>query len=298
MERWRWLPRDLGKAHVVLNIPNFTLKVFNNSATVWETKVVVGKPDTPTPIFSDMIKYITVNPIWNVPPSIVYNEYLPLLYRDPTALSRMGIKVTQNNDGSLHMFQPPGDGNALGRIRFNFPNKFLVYQHDTPDKHLFSRDTRAYSHGCMRVENPLKYGEILLSIVLPKEGYTEARLRSMYANEEKEIPFPTPIPVHITYQTAFVDDAGTLIIREDIYGHDERTLAPLKEERRVADMPMDRRGELQASYARPPVNLPYGVITEGSSRYASSDGGSFFEMLFGGRPRPRAPMSRERFYGR
>ncbi len=300
MERWRWLPRDLGKAHVVLNIPNFTLKVFNNGATVWETKVVVGKPDTATPILSETMKYITVNPTWNVPPSIVYNEYLPALQQDPTALTKIGVKVTQNEDGSLHMFQPPGDGNALGRIRFNFPNKFLVYQHDTPDKHLFARDTRAYSHGCMRVQDPLKYGEVLLSIVLPKEGYTQERLRSMYGNEEKEIPFPVHIPVHITYQTAFVDDAGKLIIREDIYGRDARTLAPLKDDRQNADVPMDRRGELQASYARPPVNLPYGVVTEGSSsRYAYSDGGNFFEMLFGGgRPRPPAPVNNRRNYGR
>ena len=301
MERWRWLPRDLGKAHVVLNIPNFTLKVVNNGATVWETKVVVGKPDTPTPILSETMKYITVNPTWNVPPSIVYNEYLPVLYQDPSAIARLGLKVTQNEDGSVHMYQPPGDGNALGRIRFNFPNKFLVYQHDTPDKHLFARDTRAYSHGCMRVQDPLKYGEVLLSIVLPKEGYTQDRLRSMYGNEEREIPFPTHIPVHITYQTAFVDDAGKLILREDIYGRDAKTLAPLKDDRRNADVPMDRRGELQASYARPPVSLPYGVVTEGSSsRYAYSDGGSFFEMLFGGgrpRPAPPAPINRSRYQG-
>ncbi|MEX0752440.1 MAG: L,D-transpeptidase family protein [Xanthobacteraceae bacterium] len=296
MERWRWMPRDLGKTYVMLNIPSFTLKVVNNGTTVWTTKVVVGKPDTPTPILTETMKFITVNPTWNVPPSIVYNEYLPALYQDPTVLARMGIKVTQNEDGSVHMYQPPGDANALGRIRFNFPNKFLVYQHDTPDKHLFERDTRAYSHGCMRVQDPLKYGEVLLSIVLPNEGYTQDRLRSMYADTEKEIPFPTPIPVHITYQTAFVDDSGKLILRDDIYGRDARTLAPLKEERQVADVPMDRRGELQASYARPSVQLPYGVDLENSRYASSSDGLSFFEMLFGGgRPQPPAFVGRRRY---
>jgi murein L,D-transpeptidase YcbB/YkuD len=284
LERWRWVPHELGKTHVVLNIPNFTLKVFNDGNKVWETRVVVGKPDTPTPILTETMKYITVNPTWNVPPSIVYNEYLPVLQQDPSALARMGLKVVQNNDGSIHIYQPPGDGNALGRIRFNFPNKFLVYQHDTPDKHLFSRDMRAYSHGCMRVQDPIKYGEVLLSIARPRDGYTVDRLRKMFGPEEREITLPTPIPVHITYQTAFVDESGKLVIRDDIYHRDSKTLAVLKgEDRNIADVPMDRRAEQQASYTRPPTRLPYGVATEGSSRYASrSEGGNFFESLFGG----------------
>jgi L,D-transpeptidase YcbB len=305
MERWRWMPRDLGKAHVVLNIPTFNLKVVKDGKQIWETRVVVGKADTATPILSETMKYITVNPTWNVPPSIVYGEYLPVLQQDPGALSRIGIRVVQNNDGSLHMYQPPGDGNALGRIRFNFPNKFLVYQHDTPDKHLFSRDRRAFSHGCMRVQDPLKYGEVLLSIALPNQGYTVDKLRSMYGPEEREIKFPTPIPVHITYQTALVDESGKLVLREDIYGRDARTLAVLKgEDRQIADVPMDRRAEQQASYQRPSVTLPYGVVTEGyNPRYAyRSDGGNFFEMLFGGPryyqqqpPRPAGQVERRRY---
>ena len=220
MERWRWLPRDLGKAHVVLNIPDFTLRVYNNGAPVWTTRVVVGKPGTPTPLLSETMKYITVNPTWNVPPSIVYNEYLPALQQDPTVLKRMGLNLVQNRDGSVHISQPPGEANALGRIRFNFPNKFLVYQHDTPDKHLFAQTKRAYSHGCMRVQDPTKYAEVLLAIALPKEGYTREKIKSMYGRSEIDIRFPTPIPVHITYQTAFVDDAGQLQIREDLYGRD------------------------------------------------------------------------------
>ena len=296
MERWRWAPHDLGKAHVVLNVPSFTLKVFNDGKQIWETRVVVGKPETPTPILTETMKYITVNPTWNVPPSIIYNEYLPALQQDPSAMSRMGIRVVQNNDGSIRMYQPPGDGNALGRIRFNFPNKFLVYQHDTPDKHLFARDVRAYSHGCMRVQDPLKYGEVLLSIVRPKEGYTVDRLRKMYGPEEREITFPTPIPVHITYETAYVDEAGKLVIRDDIYNRDSKTLAVLKgEDRNIADIPMDRRAEEQASHSRPPGGLPYGVATEGSSRYASRDG--FFDMLFGG-PRYYQQPSSRRGYSR
>jgi murein L,D-transpeptidase YcbB/YkuD len=287
MERWRWMPRDLGKSYVILNIPDYTLRVIRDGQLYWQTKVVVGKPNKPTPLLTADMKYITVNPTWNVPPSIIYNEYLPALQQDPTVLDRMGLKLTQNPDGSIHIAQPPGDGNALGRIRFNFPNKFLVYQHDTPDKYLFARDTRAYSHGCMRVENPLKYGEVLLSIVLPNEHYTQERLRSMYGHSEVDIRFPTTIPVHVTYQTAFVDDHGNLQLRDDVYGRDARTLAILKtDERKIADVPVEHS---QPNYARPNVQLPPGVI--GARTYAAG-GPSFFDMLFGQRPAPMAPPAR------
>jgi murein L,D-transpeptidase YcbB/YkuD len=242
MERWRWLPRDLGKAYVMVNIPEYTLRVFNNGALAWRTRVVVGKPSMPTPLLSEPMRFITVNPTWNVPPSIIQNEYLPALQQDPTALERIGLKVEYNRDGTVHVYQPPGDRNALGRIRFNFPNKFLVYQHDTPDKHLFANEKRAFSHGCMRVQDPLKYGEVLLSIALPKEGYTQERLHRMFGSAEQNINFPTPIPVHLTYQSAFVDDTGKLVIKEDIYGRDARLLAQLRgEERRFADVAVERR---------------------------------------------------------
>jgi L,D-transpeptidase YcbB len=241
MERWRWLPRDLGKAYVMVNIPDFTLKVVNNGAIAWRTRVVVGKPGMPTPMLSETMKFITVNPTWNVPPSIVQNEYLPALQQDPTALARIGLKVDYNRDGTVHIYQPPGAGNALGRIRFNFPNKFLVYQHDTPDKHLFAHEKRAYSHGCMRVQDPAKYAEVLLSIELPHEGYTQERIQRMFGSGEKDISFPKPLPVHLTYQTAYVDDAGKLVIREDIYGRDSRVLAQLRGgERRFADIAVER----------------------------------------------------------
>ncbi len=243
MERWRWVPRDLGKAHVIVNIPDYTLKVMDHGAMVWTTRIVTGQPgEKATPLLSETMKYITVNPTWNVPPSIINNEYLPALANDPTVLDRMGLKLERNRDGSVHIYQPPGDGNALGRIRFNFPNKFLVYQHDTPDKYLFAKDKRAFSHGCMRVQFPDKYAEVLLNIANPKDGYTADKIRRMYGSGERDIQLNTPIPVHLTYQTAFVDDAGHLAIREDIYGRDSRLLAALKgEDRRMADAPVERR---------------------------------------------------------
>jgi L,D-transpeptidase YcbB len=204
---------------------------------------VVGQPgEKATPLLTETMKYITVNPTWNVPPSIINNEYLPAYAQDPTVLDRMGLKMERNRDGSVHIYQPPGAGNALGRIRFNFPNKFLVYQHDTPDKYMFAHDKRAYSHGCMRVQDPDKYAEVLLHISNPRDGYTADRIRNMYGTGERDIQLQNPIPVHLTYQTAYVDASGHLVIREDIYGRDSRLLAALRgEDRRIADMPVERR---------------------------------------------------------
>ena len=191
MERWRWLPRTLGEpklnnAYVILNIPDYTLKVMQGGKQVWTTKVVTGKPGVhATPLLSETMKFITVNPTWNVPPSIVQNEYLPALQQDPTVLERMGLRLETARDGTVHISQPPGDGNALGRVRFNFPNKFLVYQHDTPDKYLFAKDERAFSHGCMRVQYPDQYAEVLLGITEPQEHYTAARIHSMYGSSSR-----------------------------------------------------------------------------------------------------------------
>jgi murein L,D-transpeptidase YcbB/YkuD len=286
MERWRWLPRQLGasnmgNAYVILNIPDYTLKVMQNGAQVWTTRVVTGKPGQhATPLLTETMKYITVNPTWNVPPSIIYNEYLPALQQDPTVLQRMGLKLERGRDGSIHISQPPGEANALGRIRFNFPNKFLVYQHDTPDKYLFAKDERAFSHGCMRVQNPDQYASVLLNIALPSDHYTPEKIRSMYGTSEIDLKFPTPIPVNITYQTAFVDDAGKLQFRKDVYGRDATMLSMLKNSR-GKDLEMVV-AHAQPSYARPPnSSLPAGV-SFASDNSGSSSGLSFFERLFGG----------------
>jgi murein L,D-transpeptidase YcbB/YkuD len=291
MERWRWLPRQLGApalgdAYVILNIPDYTLKVMRNGAQVWATKVVTGKPGIhATPLLTETMKFITVNPTWNVPPSIIYNEYLPALAQDPTVLQRMGLRLEHGRDGSIHISQPPGEANALGRIRFNFPNKFLVYQHDTPDKHLFAKDERAFSHGCMRVQNPDQYAATLLNITLPNDHYTPERIRSMYGRSEIDIKFPTAIPVNITYQTAFVDDAGKLQLRKDIYGRDATMIALL---RNTGGKDLENVvAHSQPSYSRPsrsavPSNVAF------NSDYGNS-GPSFFERLFG-QPSPPAPI--------
>lgn len=261
MERWRWMPHELGESHVIVNIPEFMLRVYTRGSLLWQTRVVVGKVSTPTPLLTETMKYITVNPTWNVPPSIVYGEYLPALRQDPTVLSRMGLRVSYNRDGGVHISQPPGAGNALGRIRFNFPNKFLVYQHDTPDKYMFAHDKRAYSHGCMRVQNPDQYAEALLSIARPEENYTAARIRGMYGRGEVDIKFPTPIPVHLTYQTAYVDASGKLVLRDDVYGRDSRTIASLKSDNQQIAMPSPepaRRSRARRQVYREPVQQSSG----------------------------------------
>ena len=291
MERWRWLPRELGaaalgNAYVILNIPDYTLKVMQNGAQVWTTRVVTGKPgEHATPLLSETMKFITVNPTWNVPPSIIYNEYLPALQQDPQVLERMGLKLSRAPDGSVRISQPPGEANALGRIRFNFPNKFLVYQHDTPDKNLFAKEERAFSHGCMRVQYPDQYAATLLGIVLPKDNYTPEKIKSMYGHSEININFPTPMPVNITYQTAFVDDAGNLQMRKDVYGRDATMIAMLK------GAP-GRDMETVVARAQPNYVRPTNVNIPGDS--FASNGPSFFQRLFGAPTPPPAPVRARR----
>jgi hypothetical protein len=199
----------------------------------------------------------------------------------------MGLKLEQNRDGSVHISQPPGEANALGRVRFNFPNKFLVYQHDTPDKYLFEKTDRAYSHGCMRVQYPDQYAAVLLNIALPDQKWTPERIRGMYGSSEVDLKFPTPIPVNITYQTAFVDDAGKLQIRKDVYGRDATMISLLKSGK-------SRDLENQVAHSQPSYgggsrpSLPPGIS------FASNgpSGPSFFERLFGGPPTPPANVGR------
>ena len=200
------------------------------------------------------MKYITVNPTWNVPPSIVHNEYLPALAQDPTVLARMGLKVVNNRDGSVHIYQPPGDNNALGRIRFNFPNRFLVYQHDTPDKHLFAHDKRAYSHGCMRVQDPRKVCRGAAVDRAAERGlHRAAHPLDVRHRPSSNIQFPTPIPVHITYQTAFVDDAGELQIRRDIYNIDSRKIPAIRSERGMVEPAQERGAPTAAATQQRPA---------------------------------------------
>ena len=287
MERWRWYPRDLGAANVIVNQPDFTLKVMHNGSQIWTTRIVIGDPSPgkQTPLLSETMKSVTVNPTWNVPPSIMYNEYMPALARDPTVLARMGLNVSYEPDGSLHVSQPPGGASVLGRLRFNFPNRFLVYQHDTNERFMFAREVRAYSHGCMRVQDPAKYAEVLLNIARPSEHWTIEKVERMFGGGEQDIQLQSAqIWVHLTYQSAFVDDNGKLQVRPDVYNLDSRTLAAIKSERAIIETVPEGKSEQ--------------VIASGSGgrKTATPRPVSFFSSLFFAGTPPRPP--RDIYYRR
>ncbi|MCC0805070.1 L,D-transpeptidase family protein [Methylobacterium sp. W2] len=216
MERWRWLPSDLGRDYVLVNIPEFRLRVVRNGIQRDETRVIVGKAETPTPVFSGMMEYAVVNPSWNVPPSILKNEFLPALARDPNYAARRGYEVVYRN-GNISVRQPPGERNALGFIKFLFPNNHAVYLHDTPNRSLFSASQRAMSHGCVRVDDPFRFADS----VLP-EAWSSERLKKLIGKGERTIRLPEKLPVHLAYFTLDADERGSLRSHPDLYGHDAR----------------------------------------------------------------------------
>ncbi|MFG1394070.1 L,D-transpeptidase family protein [Xanthobacter agilis] len=238
MERWRWLPRDLGAYYVWVNIPEYLARIHEGDAVIHETRIVVGKKETPTPLLSQDMRYAVVNPAWNIPPSIARNEMMPLLRSDPSALQRRGIEVVRNGSGGYTFRQSPGERNALGRIKFMFPNDHSVYLHDTPSKALFERDQRAFSHGCMRVQDPLEFGEALFNIGLPGENWTAQRIGKMFGGKERYVTLKQRIPVHVVYFTTFVNAAGRLETRDDLYGFNAEVKSRLglgAAKRRMAD---------------------------------------------------------------
>jgi murein L,D-transpeptidase YcbB/YkuD len=211
MEMWRWEPRDMGVERIEINIPDYMLRMMEGDNLVHQARVIVGKPDTPTPVFSNAMKYILVNPIWRVPDSIVRKELAPHLAEDPDYLARRGYEVAEIG-GHMFVSQPPGEGNALGHVLFMFPNQHAVYLHDTPLRSLFGTARRAYSHGCVRLDQPMRLAELVMGV-----GWS-ARLQAMIGSTERTVMLPHPIPIHLEYFTEFVDATGALQEREDIYG--------------------------------------------------------------------------------
>lgn len=217
MERWRWLPSDLGPDRIEVNLPEYTARVFRKGQLVYSTRVIIGKRSTPTPLFSNQMVYLIVNPSWHVPDSIVNNEILPKLAEDPDYATRNGYEITELDTGRISIRQPPGTGNALGLVKFMFPNEHAIYLHDTPNKKLFAHSQRAFSHGCIRVQNPFE----LAAILLDDGQYSEDRLKEMIGRGERLIPLKAPVPIHLTYFTLRVDENGEIERIPDVYGFDK-----------------------------------------------------------------------------
>ncbi|MHB1110611.1 MAG: L,D-transpeptidase family protein [Devosia sp.] len=240
MERWRWQPEDFGKLHVQVNIPEFKLVIMDGDNQTYSTRVVVGTPKNQTPVFNDEIEHIVVNPYWNVPSSIATNEIAPRLAGNPGYLDGQNMELLRGgkpvnaaaidwstaNIRNFSVRQRPGAGNALGRIKFLFPNQHDVYLHDTPSKSLFQRSFRAYSHGCVRVQNPMEFAGALLA---RESNVTVASLEGMFGKSERWVNLETDIPVHITYFTLRVDEDGTIRSYGDVYGLNKRLINLLNE---------------------------------------------------------------------
>ena len=210
MERWRWLPGDLGETHIEVNIPDFELALVRNGVIAHRTRVIVGKEITPTPIFSDEMEYIIVNPYWNVPQSIIHKEMMP------NGGPGEGFKVSYSH-GQIVVRQPPGPSNALGNMKFVFPNDYAVYMHDTQSRHLFAQSHRAFSHGCMRVQNPFALAAAILG-----DSWPTKKLEKLIGPTERYINLVKPLPVHVEYFTTYVDNNGKIVQRPDLYGYSAR----------------------------------------------------------------------------
>ncbi|WP_435258872.1 L,D-transpeptidase family protein [Thioclava sp. FR2] len=244
LERMRWLgDAPLGERHIWVNQPDFTAKIVDHGKVTFETRAVIGKnvPDQHTPEFSDQMEHMVINPSWGVPRSIIVNEYLPLLQRNPNAVSHLQVidgsgRVVPRGAVNFAAYsarsfpfglrQPPSDGNALGKVKFMFPNPHNIYLHDTPAKSLFAHEVRAYSHGCIRLAEPFDFAYALLAMQEedPKAVF-ESHLKT---GRETTVKLDKPLPVHLVYFTAFPGSKGQMTYRKDIYGRDKQLFQALE----------------------------------------------------------------------
>ena len=239
MEQWRWMPDDLGAKHIEVNVPEFTVRVMKDNAIIHDERIVSGRYETQTPIFSDRMKTVVFNPSWIVPHSIMVNELLPKLRAGGNPIARQGLEIKRNDrivdamdvnwnrsDIRLyHVYQPPGPSNVLGVVKFLFPNKHAVYLHDTPSKSLFNARVRMFSHGCVRVRNPVRLAEVIMA---EDKGWDARKVKDILTSGpgDNDVTLDTPMPVHIMYFTAWVGDDGEVKTFQDVYGHQKRvTLA-------------------------------------------------------------------------
>ncbi len=219
MERWRWLPDDLGSRYLLVNIPAFHLYAIEDGKSVLDMKVVTGKKDSPTPMLSDRLSSVVFSPYWNIPSDIVQKEILPKAEKDPGYLEKNNIEVDEQ---SGHYRQRPGQGNSLGFVKFMFPNHYNVYLHDTPAQSLFDRVERDFSHGCVRLDEPAALAKYVLR---DQPEWTDAKIaEAMHAGTEKTVALKQPIPIYLVYFTAW-EENGALQDAPDVYGLDRRHTA-------------------------------------------------------------------------
>ena len=292
MERWRWLPEELGAFHVWDNIPEFTARVLKNGQVIHTAKIVVGKVENQTPLFSENMRYVVFQPEWGVPNGIKLKEIAPYLRSggggffgffgsDTSVLQRHNLRVSLNGrpvDPSsvnwdqvdirrFSFIQPAGPSNVLGVVKFLFPNKHDVYMHDTSQRELFKQSVRAFSHGCMRVDNPGRLAELLLE---EDKGWSAAHVQRLLAatGSSNEVELTRRIPVHVTYFTAVAGDDGQVKYFGDIYGHDRRVTAALEGKAlpmEVASNTSERARERGAQGQEAPSSRPASIPSMGWS---------------------------------
>ena len=281
MEMWRWIPDDLGATHVWVNLPEFTFQFVHDGKIVHEERMISGLASKQTPTFSADMDMVTFHPRWNVPDSIKVRELYPSLARGGTYFQKQGLRMTRNgkpvdpyyidwSSADIRQYdvqQPPGPANVLGKFKFTFHNKHIVYMHDTPTKPLFEKPSRAFSHGCVRVRDPQRLAELVLAA---DKGWTAAQVDEMANGPAVETPVPlqTKIPVHIVYFTERIDDAGKDYIFKDVYGHEAKMILALE-------------GRFDAIAVGPDHLAP---VRYEKREYAGGGGSlnTFFNNLFGG----------------
>lgn len=245
LERLRWMPEDYGTRYILINLADYKLSYFILDKLITNQNIIIGKSFRKTPVFSDRMTYLVFNPTWTVPPTILYRDIIPAMRKDKEYLKRKNIRIYDNNivrspeipsesidwnnadSKNFHyrLVQDPGPNNSLGEVKFMFPNQYNIYLHDTPDKSLFQKEERSFSSGCLRLENPLNFAELLLSD-LP--GWNMEKINSVLATgKETTVNLKTPVYVHIQYLTTWVDENGTIQFRNDIYDRDNAVLEGL-----------------------------------------------------------------------
>jgi len=225
LNRMLWLPSQLPNNYIQVNIPEFLLKVYEGTNKAFDMKIIAGDEGTNTMLFTGDLNQVVFSPYWNIPVSIVKNEILPALKKDPGYLKKHNMEKVGNKDNPPTIRQVPGPGNALGKVKFLFPNSYDIYLHDTEAKNLFNAKNRAFSHGCIRLED----AEKMTNYVLRGDSEWTSEKINMAMNSKKEqfVRVKNPVPVIITYFTAWVDETGKINFREDVYGHDQKTAEKL-----------------------------------------------------------------------